>query len=135
MREAYFHTLLDEISRNLTIFSDGATLCRFRRLPFGLSCSSAIFSRHVATLLSLLLKKGWIKNYFNYFIIWAPDFTTLTNHLKNFFLLLIENGIKINLSKCEFGKREVTFLGYKISKEGSRPDPYCRSYPRNETPN
>ena len=31
--------------------------------------------------------------------------------------------MKLNLNKCEFGKKEVTFLGYKISEEGSRPDP------------
>ncbi len=54
MREAYFQIILDEDSRDLTAFSDGGTLYRFRRLPFGLSCSPAIFTRHMATLLSPL---------------------------------------------------------------------------------
>ncbi len=44
MREAYFQILLDEESRDLTTFSDGVTLYRFRRLPFGLNCSPVIFS-------------------------------------------------------------------------------------------
>ncbi len=39
MREAYFQIMLDEESRDLTTFSDGVTLYRFRRLPFGLNCS------------------------------------------------------------------------------------------------
>ncbi len=39
MREAYFQIILDENSRDLTAFSDWVTLYRFRRLPFGLSCS------------------------------------------------------------------------------------------------
>ncbi len=43
MREAYFQLLLDEESRGLTTFSDGVTLYRFKRLPFGLNCSPAIF--------------------------------------------------------------------------------------------
>ncbi|XP_045133135.1 uncharacterized protein LOC123517195 [Portunus trituberculatus] len=43
MWEAYFQILLDEESRDLTTFSDGVTLYRFRRLPFGLNCSPAIF--------------------------------------------------------------------------------------------
>ncbi len=34
MREAYFQIILDENSRDLTAFSDGVTLYRFRRLPF-----------------------------------------------------------------------------------------------------
>ncbi len=123
MREAYFQILLDESSRDLTTFSDGVTLYRFRRLPFGLSCSPAIFSRHMANLLSPLLKDGWIKNYLDDLIIWAPDFATLTSRLRQVFALLSENGVKLNLSKCDLGKREVTFLGYEISKEGSRPNP------------
>ena len=35
MREAYFQILLDEDSRDLTAFSDGVSLYRLRRLPFG----------------------------------------------------------------------------------------------------
>lgn len=122
MREAYFQILLDESSRDLTTFSDGITLYRFRRLPFGLSCSPAIFSRHMANLLAPLLKEGWIKNYLDDLILWAPDFATLTTRIRSVFELLVTKGVKLNLSKCEFGKGEVTFLGYKISKEGSRPD-------------
>jgi len=123
MREAYFQILLDENSRDLTTFSDGMALYRFRRLPFGLSCSPAIFSRHMSSLLSPLLKKGWVKNYLDDLIIWAPDFATLVSRLRQLFSLLSKNGVKLNLSKCEFGKREVTFLGYRISGDGCQPDP------------
>ncbi len=34
-----------------------------------------------------------------------------------------EVGIKLNLSKCSIGQREVKFLGYIVSEEGFRPDP------------
>ncbi len=50
MREAYIQIILDENSRDLTAFSDGITLYRFRRLPFRLGCSTAIFTRHMAIL-------------------------------------------------------------------------------------
>ncbi len=43
MKDAYFQVMLDEDSRGLTTFSDGVSLYRFKRLPFGLSCSPAIF--------------------------------------------------------------------------------------------
>ncbi len=56
MREAYFQLMLDEDSRNLTTFSDGITLYRFKGLPFGLHCSSAIFLRRMASLLTPLLR-------------------------------------------------------------------------------
>ncbi|CAL4235800.1 unnamed protein product, partial [Meganyctiphanes norvegica] len=38
LKEAYYQVLLDEASRDITTFSDGCTLFRFKRLPFGLSC-------------------------------------------------------------------------------------------------
>ena len=72
MHEAYFQILLEENSRDLTVFSDIITLYGFRRLPFGLTCSPAIFTRHMVSLLSPLLKEGWIKNYLDDLIIWAP---------------------------------------------------------------
>ncbi len=49
MREAYFQIILDENSKDLTTFSDGVTLYRFRRLLFGLSCSLA--TAHITWLL------------------------------------------------------------------------------------
>ncbi len=58
MPEVYFQIHLDESGRDLTAFTDGLTLYRFRRLPFGLSCSPAIFTRHMGALLSPLLKEG-----------------------------------------------------------------------------
>ncbi len=48
LKEAYFQILLDEDSQDLTAFSDGVSLYRFRRLPFGLSCAPAVFSRQIA---------------------------------------------------------------------------------------
>ena len=42
-------------------------------------------------------------------------------HLRALFERFQEHGILINLAKCVFGAQEVTFLGYKVSSEGSRP--------------
>ncbi len=56
-------------------------------------------------------------------IIWAPDLSSLTQRLRKSFTLLTENGVKLNVSKCEIAKNEVTFLGYRISREGSQLDP------------
>ncbi len=123
MREAYFQLMLDEDSRDLTAFSDGVTVYRFKRLPFGLNCSPAIFSRHMASLLTPLLRKGWVKNYLDDLIIFAPTFQELLVWLKELFSLLTCSGVKLNLGKCTFGLKEVTFLGHRISAEGSQPDP------------
>ncbi len=52
LKDAYFQVVLDEKSRDITTFSDGVSLYRFKRLPFGLSGGPAIFSRQMAQLLS-----------------------------------------------------------------------------------
>ena len=61
LKDAYFQIPLDENSRDLTTFSDGASLYHFRRLPFGLSCSPAIFSRKMAELLAPLLREDLLR--------------------------------------------------------------------------
>ena len=36
---------------------------------------------------------------------------------------MVESGVKLNLSKCSFGEAEVEFLGHRVSRHGSKPDP------------
>ncbi len=77
----------------------------------------------MASLLTPLLQQGWVKNYLDDIIMWAPTFPELIERLSQHFTLLTENEVKLNLSKCTFGLREVTFLGHRISEAGSTPDP------------
>ncbi len=123
LKDAYYQIVLDEGSRDVTTFSDGVSLYRFKRLPFGPSCSPAIFSRQMAQLLSPLIRQGWTKNYLDDVIVFAPDFNTPLTRLDTLFQHLSKNGVKMNLSKCGIGKREVKFLGHIVSEAGCRPNP------------
>ena len=123
MKDAYFQIELDEASRDLTTFSDGAALYRFNRLPFGLSCAPAIFSRKMAEVLAPLAKLGWVRNYLDDIIIMADSYDDLLKRTDAVFKLLNENGIKLNLEKCDLVKSRVKFLGHVVSKQGCSPDP------------
>ncbi len=123
LKDAYFHVMLEEGSRDVTTFSDGVSLYWFKRLPFGISCSPAIFSRHMAQVLSPLIKQGSVKNHLDDVILFATDFETLLKRLDTLFEHLSRSGIKLNLSKCSFGQREVKFWGHIVSEAGCRPDP------------
>ncbi len=94
MREAYFQIMLDEETQDLTTFSDGVTLYRFKRLPFGLNCFPAIFSRLMASILTPLVKQGWVRNYLDDLLLWAPDFPELLSRVKQLFTLLTDHGVK-----------------------------------------
>ena len=123
LKEAYYQVTLHEDSRDLTTFSDGVSLYRFRKLPFGLSCSPAIFSRQIAQVLAPLIKQGWVKNYLDDVILWAPNFQELLNRLERVFQQLTQKGVKINAAKCHIGHTSVKFLGHIVSEDGCTPDP------------
>ncbi len=53
LKAAYYQVMLDEESRDLTTFSEGINLYRFKCLPFGLSCSASIFVRQLQGALAL----------------------------------------------------------------------------------
>ncbi len=76
MKDAYYQVLLDEESRDLTTFGEGVALSRFKRLPFGLSCSAAIFARQLAKVLAPLLKESWLKHYLDDIIVYAATYYT-----------------------------------------------------------
>ncbi len=56
LKDADFQVMLDEENRDVTTFSDGVSLYRFKRLPFGLNCSPAIFSSQMGAILFPLIK-------------------------------------------------------------------------------
>ncbi len=60
LKDAYYQAMLDEESRDLTTFSEGISLYRFKRLPFGLSCSASIFVRQLQGALAPVLKQDWV---------------------------------------------------------------------------
>ena len=123
MREAYFQLVLDQDSRDLTTFSDGVSLFRFKRLPFGLNCSPAIFSRKMAEIIAPLVAENWIRNYLDDIIVWADSYDSLLARLDKLFGVLKDRGVKLNLKKCDIGHSKVKFLGHIVSRDGSSPDP------------
>ncbi len=115
--------MLDEESRDLTTFSEGINLYRFKRLPFGLSCSASIFVRQLQGALAPLLRQGWVRSYLDNIILCVPSFQHLLQILGEVFNYLEGVGMKLNLSKCHIGQKEVKFLRHIVSKDGFRPDP------------
>ena len=123
LKEAYYQVVLDEISRDITTFSDGCNLYIFKRLPYGLSSSAAVFSRALAEVLASLARENWIRSYLDDIIIWAEDFLSLLDRMEKVFDRCETMGLKLNLDKCRFAQPSVKFLGNIVSKEGVSPCP------------
>ena len=123
LKDAYYQCKLDEESRDITTFSDGKNLYRFKRLPFGLNVAPAIFTRVMQEVLRPLLKLGFVKNYLDDVIIFAHDYETLLQRLTLTFKRMAEMGLKLNVSKCHFAQRKIKFLGHIVSSKGVEVNP------------
>ena len=123
LKDAYYQCLLDEPSRDITTFSDGKSLFRFKRLPFGLSVAPAIFTRVMQEVLRPLVNLGFVRNYLDDVIIFGPDIDTLLEHLELVFKRMSEMGLKLNVAKCNFCKKKIKFLGHYVSKKGIEVNP------------
>ncbi len=97
--------MLDEESRDVATFTEGIALYRFKRLPFGLSCSPVIFSRQLMKVLAPVLKENWVKNDLVDVVVYAKDYETLLTRLDKLSSHMREASIKLNLSKCNTGLR------------------------------
>ncbi len=79
--------------------------------------------RQLQGALAPLVRQGWVKSYLDDIILCAPCFQHLLQRLGEVFEYMGGVGIKLNLSKCHIGQREVKFLGHIVSKDGFRPVP------------
>lgn len=90
-------------------------------MPFGLANAPAVFQRAINKAL------GKLK--YDIPIVYMDDIvipsTTMAgmSRLKLVFDALLEAGFSINLSKCRFFMKNITYLGREISADGIQPDP------------
>ena len=61
--------------------------------------------------------------YIDDIIVKGEDVASSLAHLREVFRRIRTAGLKLNPSKCELFRREITYLGHIISAEGMRTDP------------
>lgn len=93
-------------------------LFEFEYMTFGLRNAAQTFQRFIdEVLLGLEFCYGYIDD----ILIFSSSIDEHKRHLRLLFQRLKQYGVLINTSKCTFGKEEVTFLGYQVSADGTRP--------------
>lgn len=95
-------------------------LYEFPYMTFGLRNAGQTFQRFVDEMVRGL---DFCYAYLDDFLVYSKDETTHKEHLRQLFARFQEYGMVINTSKCVFGVSEVTFLGYSISADGTKPLP------------
>ena len=119
LRSGYHQLELHPDSRYITTFSTHAGLWRYKRLNFGISSASEVFQNTIQTVLQGIPGVCNISD--DIFVFSKPEdhHKTLDAALRR----LHDNGLTINLSKCEFYQTTIKFYGYIFSKDGLSPDP------------
>lgn len=105
----------------LTTFITPFGRYHFNRLPFGISSAPEHFQNMMVTEVTSGLEG--VVCHMDDLLIWGA---TKPQHDARVHAVLEraeKAGVTLNMSKCEFGKREVKFLGYIISADGMKPDP------------
>lgn len=90
----------------------------FPFMTFGLRNASQTFQRFLDEVLRGL---DFCYSYIDDILIFSKDDSLHLEHLETVFRRLQDYGLHINEAKCCFGLSEVTFLGYVISAQGTRP--------------
>lgn len=123
LRHAFFQVPLDESSKPKTAFAiSGKGLFEFNVMPFGLLNSPKTMVRLMDQVLGPSLEP-FVFSYLDDIIIATSDFDTHLAVLQTVYIRLKDAGLTINLSKCEFCRSSLTFLGYVVDKQGLQTNP------------
>ena len=109
---------LEEDAKNVLTINTHKGLFRIERLNFGVSSAPAIFQSVMDRVLS------GVKNvvcYLDDILITTRSIEEHKEIVSEVLQRLEKHNIKAKLSKCEFFKSSVNYLGYKIDKEGLHP--------------
>ncbi len=117
MTSSFWQIPLHSDSIPITTFGTPFGNYAYKRLPFGMKNSTIAF---MSTMHKILRKSNFLYTlcYVDDVIIFSPDLTTHKSHLKQIFSVLSEAGFTLNPRKCKFAAEDVTYLGYRITKDG-----------------
>jgi len=91
-------------------------------MPFGLKNATSTFTRTMSLVFKELGDK-FLKVFVDDLNVHSENWEDHLRHLEAVLSKLREVNLKLNLSKCCFAAKSIVFLGYMVSKEGTKPDP------------
>lgn len=115
LSNAFSHVELAEESRYITNFFSGDGFYRFKRLPFGLCNAPDIFQ---SAMEKILAGVNGVLIYLDDILVHGKSKAEHDEILKTVLERLAQHGVRLNDSKCKFGRKSVTFLGFQISNTG-----------------
>ena len=122
LASGYWQMQVKEKDRPKTAFSSHCGQFQWTVMPFGLTNGFASFTCLMNLALGGLTWTHCLV-YLDDIIVWDPTFDDHLHRRRLVFDGIQAAGLKLKPSKCQFLKREVTFLGHVVSAEGIKRDP------------
>ena len=137
LRSGYWQMALDEETAHKSGFQFNDCTYAWTKMPFGLSMAPARF----AMLMSRVLQGLTFETVLTYLydtLLFARDPKSMIQNLDQVFGRLRQAGLRMNAKKCNFGVKEVLFLGHRFSENGyglnEEKIKIVRDYPVPKTP-
>ena len=125
LRSGYFQLPIEKNSQEKTAFfcpSLGQQFC-FNVTTQGLTSAPASFARTMQRIFSKQVAKNDLEVYLDDVLAYSKDHNEMLRTLDEAMQSLIDSGMKINIEKCQFGIKKLTYLGFELDKDGYKPDP------------
>lgn len=121
LASGYWHIPIHPKDTEKLAFATTFGLYEWLYLPFGLRNAPAIFNRTIRRILNKY-KIDFACNYFDDIIVFSQNENEHFQHLKTLFDICVQENLKLKLSKCNFVKTTINFLGYEVSNGCITPD-------------
>ena len=121
LKSGFWQVKMAEKSRQYTAFTVGSMgIFEFLQMPYGLCNAPATFQRLMQNCLGEL-NLTYALIYLDDVIVFSRTEEKHLTRLRAVFERFREHGLKLKPSKCHFLRKEITFLGHKVSEEGMKP--------------
>jgi hypothetical protein len=120
LMSGYYQIRLPDDDVEKTAFRTTGGLYEYKIMPFGLTNAPAVFMSHMNAILADL---PFVVVYLDDILIFSKDPEQHVDHVRSVLDRLRQHQYYAKLSKCDFFKKELKFLGHIVSPEGIKPDP------------
>ena len=115
LHSGYYHISLTEEAKKKTAFATAGGKYQWNVVPFGLATVVSTFQYLMSKVLTSLNHFAFI--YLDDVLIFSNSREEHLQHLNTIFNRFKSAGLKIKLSKCQFFKTQLHYLGHKISAD------------------
>lgn len=121
LASGYYQIPIRDDCKHLTAFITPDGLYQFKKMPFGLVNSPAVFQRAINHQVLGNSRFDSALAYMDDILIPGRDFKEECERLEKTFKLLHKANLTLNVQKCNFFQEELEYLGYEIGEHGIRP--------------